>query len=1057
VLGSINSEREQKMDAFWQNYAGEAVFLAPTSRLARRRQSNFVRHYSPAGLLGKHAWELTDFAAALVEQAGQRVHRMSMLERRLTVQQALCNLPTELDFVPTVTPGLVRHLLHIITELKQAAIEPQEFRRIVESGKNTAFSNYDALVAVVYERYQDVLLSGNLYDVPGVYWEAERCCREDAPTLPGNASVVLLDGFDDFTPSQERFLIALSRHVEHTIIGLHYDPEPNRADLFTLQHKCIERFKAADPERITFQTEPAKDFVRHAANYLFWRDIPPTPAQLVPNLYLMPCADVQHEIESFARTIKQLLIHKKAHPGEIAVCLADMDSHIGAIRTIFKAFGIPLSMRVNPTLLSTATGAFVMRLFKATTSWDRDTVTALLSSPLIAATPGEVSLIMAFPLLARSILNFRDRLRIKTTEDKNVPAPSNKFRLWNRKTEREFRSLSLDYGATIALFEKRLELLDKVAQNLPQQGSLRMFTETLDKEIGILISPDAIASLEGDAAETEAAAIRALHSLLEHLACAAPLDEGMDRSGFVRLLEEAMGDTRLSLPRTLAQGVCCCALEGLRHEQFSHVFIGGLNEGVFPRPSPINAVYPETELQRLQKMNLKLPGSYEHTYRQRMLFYHAINAAQQELTLSWRRQDTKGRDALPSPFIVDIQDMFENHGVEIALAEPGPDCFIPEPLQAASPKDLANVSFYRGWKPLRTSIPEITDAADPVVEIESRRNSTEPFDKYDGCITAQDLLAYLNKKYSPEEHFSVSMLEKYLRFPFAFFMENVLEIKETEKAKTELDPMTRGSILHDALYRFHKHYAGISVKDLLAGDEEEVRNYMAECVRDAFEAAAPELDAVPDVILHIEQRRIMETLQRYLNRMAKDFDDPLVPSHFEVVFGRALRDSTDDLNTTEPFVLDLDGDKVLLTGRIDRIDTDGEGARIIDYKTSSAPSSGHIKAGLDLQLSVYAWAVEQHLLPDTKCSEAWYYSIFGDNKRDALSCKKKADFEEQETNVKARIAEAIHGIRSGYFPPAPDPLHINALRASTAARYEDWRIERKCPERVMLEEEDESA
>ena len=297
VLGSANSEREQKMDAFWRDYDSRAVFLAPTSRLARQRQNNFVRHYSPAGLLGKHAWELTDFAAALVEQAGQRVHRMSMLERRLTVQQALCNLPEEVSFVPTVTPGLVRHLLHIITELKQAAIEPQEFRKVAESGTDPsrsprlhqsrssvpAFENYDALVAVVYERYQDTLLSGNLYDVPGVYWEAERCCREGAPMLPGNASVVLLDGFDDFTPSQERFLIALSRHVEHTIIGLHYDPEPNRADLFTLQHKCIERFKAADPERLTFQTEPPKDFIRHAASHLFWRDVPSTPAGLVPN------------------------------------------------------------------------------------------------------------------------------------------------------------------------------------------------------------------------------------------------------------------------------------------------------------------------------------------------------------------------------------------------------------------------------------------------------------------------------------------------------------------------------------------------------------------------------------------------------------------------------------------------------------------------------------------------------------------------------------------------------------------------------------------------------
>ncbi len=1035
VCGSANSERTTTIDALWRKHGDKAILLTPTERLARTRQNLLVREKRLPGLFGKHAWELTAFARTIVEASGQQVHMLSMLERRLIAHEALFSLPSNMaTSYPAVTPGLVRHLLQIITELKQAAIEPAVFRNTLINSSHQGV--FDELVAAVYDRYQAALLSEGCYDVPGLYWEAERCCKEETYTLPNNADTVLLDGFDDFTLSQQRFLAALSMRVERLVIGLHYDADPDRRDLFQLQQRWVETFtsRMGATTQALSSREP-QDYIQYVAQHLFWRNTPPSPVGLSDNVRLMPCADVQHEIETMARHVKQLLTQRKVPPQQIAVSMIDMESHRGAVRAVFEGFGIPLALRVSPTLLSTAVGAFVMRLFEALGTWERRTVTSLLASPLLGASQEEEPLIRAFPLLSRL-------LGVLMGQQEFIRA------LENTSEPKEFRKYALNFAAVRELFQRRFRKVEDLSKTLPEEATITRFAKILDKEIEALLSPAVLETIEDDGmAQLETAALRALHTLLEQIASAARRNIPVNRAAFAHFLQEAMSEAHVQVRHNTGPGVCCCTMDGLRHEQFEYVFLGGLNEGTLPRTAPINAVYSESDRTRLGRMHLELPGRYEHTYRERLAFCHAVNAAQKHLTLSWRKQDGRGREVLPSPFVVDIQDMFEKHGVVVTHDEPGPDCFVPEPEQAASPRDLAKSAYYRKEASLLSSLPQFTEiaaVAGSSIEIESKRNGTKPFDKYDGCITAADLLTDLADKYGEDRQFSVSMLEKYLRFPFAFFMERVLDIRESETPENELDAMTRGSILHDALYRFHRHYAGLSVKHLLAKDEDEVRSYMAHCVRAAFKTNTTELAAVPDVILRIEQRRITDVLQRYLTRTAEDFDDTLMPSYFEVGFGRAPRDDADNLHTTEPFTLNLDGNKVLLTGKIDRIDTNTETARIIDYKASSTPSAKHIKAGLDLQLSVYAWAVEQHLLPETSCSAAWYYSIFGDKKQDALLRKKETDFAERETNVKTNITQAIRGIRSGHFPPMPDPvLKSNEVRASTAARYEEWRIERK--------------
>jgi len=165
--------------------------------------------------------------------------------------------------------------------------------------------------------------------------------------------------------------------------------------------------------------------------------------------------------------------------------------------------------------------------------------------------------------------------------------------------------------------------------------------------------------------------------------------------------------------------------------------------------------------------------------------------------------------------------------------------------------------------------------------------------------------------------------------------------------------------------------------------------------------------------------------------------------HFEVGFGRTAGDDEAEPATRAPFVMARESGPVRFTGRIDRIDRDGDKARIIDYKSGGVPSSGEITGGKSIQLSVYAEAVEQHLLPGSTCAEARYLAVGKTERREALGLNGKGKWPDREANMAASIARAVDGIQRGYFPPVRGGNTCYGCGQARACRHEESRIARK--------------
>ncbi len=65
------------------------------------------------------------------------------------------------------------------------------------------------------------------------------------------------------------------------------------------------------------------------------------------------------------------------------------------------------------------------------------------------------------------------------------------------------------------------------------------------------------------------------------------------------------------------------------------------------------------------------------------------------------------------------------------------------------------------------------------------------------------MLSWLAREFGDERLWSPTQLESYAKCPWAYFSSRLLRLEKLEDPEEEMDPATRGSVLHAALRRFY--------------------------------------------------------------------------------------------------------------------------------------------------------------------------------------------------------------------------------------------------------------
>ena len=527
----------------------------------------------------------------------------------------------------------------------------------------------------------------------------------------------------------------------------------------------------------------------------------------------------------------------------------------------------------------------------------------------------------------------------------------------------------------------------------------------------------------------------------------------------------------LLAPETSPAGrVFIAEAELARGLSFDVVFVPGLAEKIFPQKVVEDPILRD-DARRALSAHARLATNDDRIANERLALRLAVGAATERVILSYPRIDLdQARPRVPSFYGLEVLRAAEGrlYGFEeltrraehAALTEgaaatrlgwPAPSS--PSNAIDEAEHDLALLASLlrkapRGDETKGTA--RYLLEANPHLARALRFRARRWFPKWtvaDGLVNpAPEALAALQRHLPSARSFSPTALQHFAACPYRFLLQAIhrLAPREVPEAIEELDPLQRGSLVHEVLYELLSQLRAEGRLPMTEADFPALRDRLdvvlaavAERYRDLL---APAIDRVwEDGIASIRS-----DVREWLVRATRDPE--WVPIHFELSFGLPDRQTADAASVPDPVTLPVG---VRLRGSIDLVERRADGAlRATDYKTGRArvPRDAVIGGGETLQPVLYAMALERLFEGATVQSGRLYY------------CTHAGEYTEVviplESYARSAIGEVVSivndAITTGFIPAAPAPGACEYCDyRSVCGPNEEQRVSKKSRDKLV--------
>ena len=529
------------------------------------------------------------------------------------------------------------------------------------------------------------------------------------------------------------------------------------------------------------------------------------------------------------------------------------------------------------------------------------------------------------------------------------------------------------------------------------------------------------------------AALREPLGILEHLEGAGPaaldgkagLTEVRDHLG--RQLAEVV--TRSRGPRY--GRVWVGPIESARGLSFDVVVVPGVVEHGFPRVIRQDPLLRDRVRERLGE---GLPRRRDRRERERTLLRIAVGAATRRLVLGYSSLElVEGRPQAPSYYLAEVfragrGEVPTLQGIREAAEQGSP--MVPgvrAPVDSGRAVDQREFGLSRVMAALGSDRHHPRPGAATFVLNEpflaralrqewmrEQRKWTQP----DGFLLKGDSeTAGALEEYRPGVRaYSATGLQAFSECPYQFFLKNALRLRAIERPEPRayLDPLTRGSLIHDVLFHVGQDLRAMSplTPDQREEALEALEARLREVAAEVHERTAPPVST----IWRDEIKGIFADLRQVVTRFAAE---RMTPVAAELGFGLGrLRILSDPASTPDPVTLPSG---LRLHGSIDLVERlPGGQLQVTDYKTGKAsiePARDHriLFGGRALQPVLYALALEE-LAGERVGTGRLYYATGRGRFRDVVV---DTGSDEARDALSRFIEYLDEAIRLGRFPAAP--------------------------------------
>ncbi|HEY8499637.1 MAG TPA: helicase-exonuclease AddAB subunit AddB [Clostridia bacterium] len=870
----------------------------------------------------------------------------------------------------TERQGFVNTLSNLITEFKRYNVTPDALLNVCgRFDDKNPLKNKLSEIAVVYDLFNATIMQR--YKDPDD--DLTAAAKSIARCNIYNGAEIWIDGFSGFTPQEYAVIEQLMLKAERVNISFCTDCladdgvfdqtgvfSPIKASYAKLVKISRQNGIAIEPAAALRQVYrfTSGSELSHLERYLYAYPYKQYEGK-TRNLSLFSSVNMYSEIEECARDIVRLCRDHGIRFKDIAVITGNLSGYEKMIEVVFSEYGIPCFIDRKVDIANHPLVRMILSMLDIfIENWSYESVFSYLKTGLTGIDPAGIDRLENY-VLACGIRGKRwiddnrwnmipdlipDETGIESEsemlEDVNktrdmVVNPLKEFR-WKTKGRRkasEFCSCLYDFLCGLGVPERIEQSIEKFRND----GDLNTANEYSQVWNIVMEVLDQTVEVMGD--ETF----------------------GVER--FASMLKIGFDQYRIGLiPPSLDQ-VLVGSIERSRSHEIKALYILGANDGIFPPLAITEGVLSDHDRNMLNNAGIELAGdSRKRAFEGQYMIYRTLTSSREYVRISWPVADNEGRALRPSIIISRLKKLF-------------PD--ITETSNVIPETAADEMKLLAGRLPaFRQMVAMLRQKADgkninPIWP-EAYRWFFADKNFRDKCLAARAAFQYRNTAqpvsrdrigalYGERLNSSVSRLEKYSSCPFAFFVQYGLDVRE--RKVYALRPPDIGTFMHSVIEKYSRLLSESDISwrdfdfDWCTGRVSEIVEQMLREMRGSGIAGSKRYAALASRLKRVVSRAVW-IIAKHIR--CGGFN----PVEYEVFFG--------ENGKYPPIIIELDsGEKVCLTGRIDRIDAfeSGKNAyiRIVDYKSGSKEFKlSDVFYGLQIQLITYLdaiWESDKSYLP----------------------------------------------------------------------------------------------
>lgn len=974
----------------------QSYFVLPNREHAGRIQHLLLRK-DMTGLFNAHILTFHELTQKLL--SGTMPPRPTQALRSHLVSAILEDPSMDWSYFGSVKDldGFQELVSETIQEFKSSMLSIEEFEKRAQGLlKDVVFRSKFRDFSILVKRYETMLGEMGLADSEDALHELIR-----SDETSSKINLIVWDGFYHFTRAQRSILEYLVTRAEKMIVTLTIPK--NAASRSSVFHYCetTQKFLLdlgfSQKSDLFDQNNRTHDAaLKHLEENIFLDD-PCVYDKPTSSIGLIVGDHVHDEVAMIAHEISKNHREKSVHFSDIAIILRSVKSYEKQIKAAFKEYEIPYFIHERGKMIENGALLFIYHFLSLfSQDWEMQTLLSLLGSSCLSSLTDEKELAeIQRRLLRDGVQTHRESWKQWFEAQGDLPSVLGRFGAL-LQAQQALLSATTAGDFRIRLDRALRELGWERSLGPEDQAAYRAFQELGKQWDAYGVSPV---------------------SMPDHLRRGIELGLYSNKpSGKNRV---QIYDTVMALPK-----------------EYKIVFLAGLLEKQFPKEVSEDAIFKDEERRQLNASEWILEERLLRAGGERYFFYMALSRAREQVYLSYPLKDIEGKPHMTSFFVEEALKCFGKDLITVHDSKSWQDS-TDWAASGEAEKGLSRRLYARSPKGKATY-------QEDVLALAGAWMKDERFGSILEAGGATGIAAFTDKRIpmiyeQGASNFSATRLESYLTCAFKYFANYTLKLKEPLENRERVE---MGKIIHEVLEIFFKQKVKEeNVRTSFLQESSHAKAKMEVLLDEAFGKSG--LSQEPLFRRNMYRARLAQILDRFVQTEAgllsrRNFE----PDSFELGFGG--RSST----------ASLDWDDVHIEGKIDRVDVNRsrKEALISDYKLSPRDLWKKIDKGLEVQLPIYAMAVEKLLGLKVVGAELRFLEtdkdatsgLYLESAREDLGLGPKKRLLSQESwndimsNTQANAAKAAQRLKAGDIT-----IHSKSCQFcpyDSVCRFETWRL-----------------